>query len=125
MKKGKKLLISGFFICFVLIAAIAISFFASLVEKSFFISVGIAYLLTTINSFAGFRIIKAGYKRPAESSIKIILSGMIIRLFLMLIAVFFCLKFLEISEISFIFSILFFYIFYQIIEILYLHFEKI
>lgn len=125
MKKGKKLLISGFFICFALIAAIAISFFASLVEKSFFISVGTAYLLTTINSFAGFRIIEAGYKRPAESSIKIILSGMIIRLFLILIAVFFCLKFLEISEISFIFSILFFYIFYQIIEILYLYFEKI
>ncbi len=125
MNKGKKLLTYGFIIGFIFILIIALGFFFSFIGKTFFISAGAAYIITTLNTFAGYKIIKLGYKKGETASIKIILGGIVIRLFLMLIAVFLCLKFLEISDISFIFSIFSFYIFYLVIEILFLNFIKI
>jgi hypothetical protein len=125
MRKGKKLLILGYLFNFILMLTAAVFSFLSETGKSFLISVAVAYILTSLNSFAGIISINSGYKKEEKSSINFILGSMIIRLFIMLIAVFLCLKFLEISDINFIFSIFFFYIFYLFIEILYLYFEKI
>jgi hypothetical protein len=49
---------------------------------------------------------------------------MVIRLFTTLILVVLVMLFLELNRISFIFSILFFYIFYLAIEIIYLNFRQ-
>ena len=125
MSKGRKFLIYGFVISLIFMFLISLGFFLSITSKAFFFSAGAAYILTTLNTFAGYKIINFGYKKGETASIKIILGGMLIRLFLMLIAVFLYLKFLEISDISFIFSIFSFYIYYLIIEILFLNFEKV
>lgn len=125
MRRGKRLLILGYLFNFILMLVAAAISFKSETAKSFLISIAAAYMLTTLNSFAGIISINFGYKREEKSSINFILGSMIIRLFIMLIVVFLCLKFLEISDINFIFSIFFFYIFYLFIEILYLYFEKI
>lgn len=78
--------------------------------------------LTTVNTFIGFYSIKKGINKPEKSFFRWIFGGMIIRLFLIVAAVVLVLVFLEINRISFIFSILFFYIFYLVVEIIYLNF---
>jgi len=55
---------------------------------------------------------------------KIILGGTVLRMFLLIGMVIAGLKILELSRNSFIFSVLFFYIFYLIIEIFYLNLRK-
>jgi hypothetical protein len=55
---------------------------------------------------------------------KRLFGGMVIRFFTTLIMVVLVLLFLELNRISFIFSILFFYIFYLVVEIIYLNFRQ-
>ncbi len=52
-----------------------------------------------------------------KSFLKFYLSGMIVRLFLLLLTIFFILKFIGINPISFLFSLFIFYIINQIIEL--------
>jgi hypothetical protein len=65
-----------------------------------------------------------GLNRPNKEFLASLFGGLLIRLSLLLILLTTTLIFLEINEISFIFSILFFYFFYVIIEIIYLNFRE-
>jgi hypothetical protein len=65
--------------------------------------------------------IKKGIKKSDKSFIRNILGVVLVRLFLMLALVFTGLVFLELNQNNFIFSTLFFFLFYLIIEILYLN----
>ena len=66
-------------------------------------------------------LVKKGLVKSDKSFIRNTLGAMSIRLFSTVIMVFICLVFLELNQNNFIFSILIFYFFYLIIEIIYLN----
>ena len=91
-----------------------------IVFKSIFIGDAIAFL----NFILGMICILYGINRSNKIFLISLFGGLILRLTIMLALVLVCLKFLDINEISFIFSLLFFYFFYVIIEVIYLYFSK-
>jgi hypothetical protein len=90
-----------------------------------FYSVLIGALIVILNFIIGFLFIRISLNKSDRIFITMLWGGMLFRLILILILVSILLKFLELNAIGFIFSILFFYVFYLIIEILYLNFKKI
>lgn len=78
-----------------------------------------AGLITTFNFILGVLSIKLGFKKPVKTFLIFFLGGIIFRLLLTLIAVFICLKFLELKGNTFIFLVFIFYIFYLVIEVFY------
>jgi len=83
----------------------------------------LAGTITTFNAGLGAISIRSGINKPEKVFLQRLLGGMVIRFFTTLIMLVLALLFLELNRISFIFSILFFYIFYLIIEIIYLNFR--
>lgn len=81
-------------------------------------------IITTVNFFLGVLSIKLGINKSAKSFLIFFLGGIVLRLFLLLISVFICLKFLELKGNSFIFSVFIFYFFYLIIEIFYVIYKN-
>lgn len=106
------------------IIILTVLFLWGTVSEKLFYSILASALITTGNFIAGYFSIQSSIKKSPDSFIKIFLGVLIIRLFGMLLLVFICLKFLELNGNSFIFSILFFYVFYLIIEILSLNLNK-
>jgi hypothetical protein len=90
-----------------------------------FISILIGFLISTINVIVGIFFIKKSFSIDYKAFIKVLVGGIMIRLFLTMFLVILVLKFLDISENNFIFSLLFFYFFYLIIEIFYINLRKI
>jgi hypothetical protein len=111
----------GYSLIFVIFIITIITFLRSHgeINSSFYNAFLIAGIITTINFNLGVLSIKLGLKKTINSFLILFLGGMVIRLFLMLISVFICLKFLELKGNNFIFSVFIFYVFYQIIEIFY------
>jgi len=93
-------------------------------NKIIFKSILIGDFLAFLNFILGFLFVSWGLNRPNKEFLASLFGGLLIRLSLLLILLTSTLFFLEINEISFIFSILFFYFFYVIIEIIYLNFRK-
>ena len=90
-----------------------------------FYSALLGTIIVILNFFIGFLFIKFSLSRSDKIFQIMLWGGMVFRLFFILFLVLILLKFLELNTIGFIFSILFFYVFYLIIEILYLNFKKI
>jgi len=111
-----------FFIISLLI--ITACFYFSLLDKTSFYSIIIAAAIVSFNFLAGFLTIRYGINKPTQIFLLSVFGGMAVRLVLMLVMVLFCLKFLELNPNSFIFSILFFYIFLLTVEIIYLNLRK-
>ena len=116
----------GYFLLFILPVFAVFSFLWWQVKEnsalySPFLAAGI---ITTTNFILGVLSIKFGLKKSLNAFLILFLGGMVFRLFLMLFAVFICLKFLELRVNSFIFSVFIFYIFYQIIEISYVIYQN-
>ena len=93
-------------------------------NKIFYKSILIGDFLAFLNFIIGLLFVSWGLNRPNKEFLASVFGGLLIRLSLLLILLTSTLIFLEINEISFIFSILFFYFFYLIIEIIYLNFRK-
>lgn len=93
-------------------------------NKIIFKSILIGDFLAFLNFILGLLFVSWGLNRPNKEFLASLFGGLLIRLSLLLILLTSTLFFLEINEISFIFSILFFYFFYVIIEIIYLNFRK-
>lgn len=112
---------------FILIAfcIIFILYFAGFIAQPTFKSMFLAASITSFNALFGFLSLRSGLNKPEKVFMRRVLGGMIFRLFSTLIVVVLALILLELNKISFIFSILFFYIFYLIIEIIYLNFRQI
>lgn len=119
--KRKNVAKYALFAVFVLLMILAVSWLLGRISDHNFYSIFSAGLITTLNFSFGILSIKIGISKSAKVFIMAFLGGMVIRLFLMLVLVFICLKFLDLSGNNFIFSILFFYVFYLISEILYLN----
>ncbi len=124
MKSPKKILLFGisFGILSLLILAGYTLFAAS--NQTIFKSILIGDFLAFLNFILGLLFVSWGLNRPNKEFLASLFGGLLIRLSLLLILLTSTLIFLEINEISFIFSILFFYFFYVIIEIIYLNFRE-
>jgi hypothetical protein len=124
MKRGGRVLIFGFAVPSIIYFVLAILIFPFHFLKISFLTLTISFLITTLNFALGLIFISRGFKKAVDLFLKIIFGGMILRLFLMLAAVYLSLKFLELSKITFIFLVLFFYVFYLIVEIFYLNLKQ-
>jgi hypothetical protein len=80
----------------------------------------LAGIITYFNFVLGYCAIRFSNGKSLNTLMIVIFGGMILRLFMLLLLVFISLKFLDISTGIFIFIILFFYVFYLLMEILYL-----
>ncbi len=125
MNKAEKFLSKSILIPFVLFLILIAVYSFSFVSEAFFKSVIVGGAISTFNFLLGLFAVKIGLNSSRDLFLKAILGGMVLRLFLLLVLVFISMKFLNINENSFIFSILFFYILYLIIEIIYLYMKKI
>ena len=124
MISAKKILLFGIsFGIFSLLILAGYSLFA-LSNQIIFKSILIGDFLAFLNFILGLLFVSWGLNRPNKEFLASLFGGLLIRLSLLLILLTSTLIFLEINEISFIFSILFFYFFYVIIEIIYLNFRK-
>ncbi len=94
------------------------------INSDLYFSFLFAAFITTFNFLLGVLSIKLGFKKSMKTFLILFLGGMVFRVLLILIAVFICLKFLDLRGNNFIFSIFFFYVFYQIIEIFYVIYQN-
>ena len=124
MTSPKKLILfsSAFLAITFLISALL--FYLDVLSKDDFKAFLLAGIITAFNTGLGIISIKSVINKPESVFIQRLFGGMVIRFFTTLIMVVLALLFLELNRISFIFSILFFYIFYLVVEIIYLNFRQ-
>lgn len=84
----------------------------------------LAGFITYLNFLLGYFFLAFSKGKSDTIFLIMIMGGMLLRLFFMLLLVLISLKFLDIRTGVFIFVIFFFYVFYLLIEILYLYKEK-
>ena len=124
MNSAKKILLFGIsFGIFSLLVLVMLTLIA-VSNKIIFKSILIGNFLAFLNFMLGLMFVTCGINRADKQFLASLFGGLLIRLSLLLVLLTSTLIFLEINEISFIFSILFFYFFYVIIEIIYLNFRK-
>jgi len=124
IRNEKSLITLGLIVsCFFLIV-LTILFITSIISYLLFNSILFGALLSLFNFTIGFLLIIFGIKRSEKIFLAILWGGLIFRLITSLSLVIITLIFLEINTYGFIFSILFFYIFYLIIEIIYLDLRR-
>lgn len=87
-------------------------------------SIQMGDLLGFLNFTIGLLFIFLGINNSNKRFLISLFGGLLLRLIIMVFLVVVTLKFLEINEISFIFSLLFFYFLYVTIEIIYLNLRK-
>lgn len=121
IKSEKKLLIvclSNSVLAFLIISALHLtSFISTIVFKSIIIGA----LISLLNFFIGLTLIMLTLKKSEKIFLLSLWGGLLFRLILGLTLILITLIFLEINTYGFIFSILFFYVFYLFIEIFYLN----
>jgi hypothetical protein len=121
IRNEKQLLIAGVFISLLSLLIIASLYLASVISAIMFKSVLLGTLLAIFNFGIGFALIRFSLNKSEKIFILSLWGGLLLRLILGLILILITLIFLEINTYGFIFSILFFYVFYLIIEIFYLN----
>ena len=121
---GKTFLKTSFLIYILIMFVIAGAYLLSYINNSLFFTILAASLITFAAFLFGIFTIKFGMNKSHEIFIFTILGGMVVRLIGLLALVFICLKILELNPNNFIFSILFFYVFFLLVEIFYLNFRK-
>jgi len=124
MKSAKKILLFGIsFGIFGLIVLTVLTLIA-VSNQIIFKSILIGDFLAFLNFILGLMFVSWGINRPNKEFLASLFGGLLIRLSLLLILLTSTLIFLEINEIVFIFSLLFFYFLYVTIEIFYLNLRK-
>lgn len=99
-------------------------YIANILTGIFFYSMIWGASLALFNFIIGLIFLNYGISKAEKIFLVSLWGGMLLRLILMLVLVVVSLKFLDLSIDSFIFSILFFYIYFLISEILYLNLRK-
>ena len=114
-----------FFICIIIscltLLIVSIFFLLSAISGLIFKSILLGALLSIINFIIGVLLIKFSLNKSDNIFLIALWGGLLLRLILGLSLVLMTLIFLEINTYGFIFSILFFYVFYLLIEIFYLN----
>ena len=124
IKNEKELLALGFFVSLVVLLAVAFLYFNLVVSKVIFKSIIFGSFISIINFLIGLTLVKFSINKSEKIFLIGLWGGMLFRLIFGLSIVIISLIFLEINTYGFIFSILFFYIFYLIIEIIYLDLRR-
>jgi hypothetical protein len=124
MRPAEKLLSWSFLLILFMPLLLALLWKTAIIKYDLFIPAVSGAVISSLNYILGITSIKIGYKKAPDAFIKYIFGGTILRLFLMLGLILIGLKILELSPNTFIFSVLFFYIFFLIIEIFYLNLRK-
>ena len=124
IRNEKSLITLGLIVsCFFLIV-LTILFITSIISHLLFNSILFGVLLSLFNFTIGFLLIVFSIKRSEKIFLAILWGGLMFRLITSLSLVIITLILLELNTYGFIFSILFFYIFYLIIEIIYLDLRR-
>ncbi|MFC2094121.1 hypothetical protein ACFLSH_00700 [Bacteroidota bacterium] len=124
MKSAKKILLFGISFGIFSLLVLASLTLVTASNQTIFKSILIGDFLAFLNFMLGLMFMSWGFNRPNKDFLVSLFGGLLIRLSLLLVLLTSTLIFLEINEISFIFSILFFYFFYVIIEIIHINFRK-
>jgi len=121
IKNEKQLLRLCFIISFIVLLSVTILYLSSelsgLIFKSILLGAGFSILNFTI----GILLIKFSVNKSDRIFLLSLWGGLLLRLIIGLSLVLITLFFLEINTYGFIFSILFYYVFYLVIEIFYLN----
>ena len=121
IKNEKQLLTICFFVTIMPLLTVTILHLISKISGIVFKSIFVGALLSIINFVIGLLLIKFSVDKPEKIFLLALWGGILFRLILGLSLVLITLIFLEINTYGFIFSILFFYVFYLLIEIFYLN----
>jgi hypothetical protein len=124
MKSAKRILLFGISFGIISLLILAMLTLIAVSNKIIFKSIFIGNFLGFLNFLLDLMFVTWGINRAYKQFLTSLFGGLLIRLSLLLVLLTSTLIFLEINEISFIFSILFFYFFYVIIEIIYLNLRK-
>jgi len=124
MKSAKKILVFGISFGIFSLLVLAILTLIAVSNHIIFKSILFGNFLGFLNFILGLMFVTWGINRADKEFLTSLFGGLLFRLSLLLVLLTSTLIFLEINEISFIFSILFFYFFYVIIEIIYLNLRK-
>ena len=115
-----KLLKLSFIFIFVLFLTVFLLHYYSIITYADLFSILLAAILATINFVIAVVSIEFLEKRSVEAALGNFMKGMMVRMVVLILLIIFSFKFLDIKQNSFIFSILIFYIYYLIIEIIFL-----
>lgn len=121
VKSEKQLFIVFFSISALALLIVSVLYLASLISAILFESIIFGALISLLNFLIGFLLIKFSLRRSEKIFLLSLWGGLLLRLILGLTLILITLIFLEINTYGFIFSILFFYVFYLLIEIFYLN----
>ena len=124
MKSAKKILLFGILLGIFGLFVLTILTLIAVSNQIIFKSILIGNFLAFLNFILGLTFVSWGINRPNKQFLASLFGGLLIRLSLLLILLTSTLIFLEINEIVFIFSLLFFYFLYVTIEIFYLNLRK-
>ena len=121
VKNEKQLLILCIIISILSLLVVTIFYFSSSISGIVFKSILLGALLSMINFLIGLILIKFSLNKSERIFLLTVWGGFLFRIILGLSLVLITLIFLEINTYGFIFSTLFFYVFYLLIEIFYLN----
>jgi hypothetical protein len=121
IKNEKQLLIFCLLVSIISILIITILFYLSSISGLIFKSILLGAFLSIMNFTIGLLLIKFSEKKSEKIFLIVLWGGLLLRLILGSSLVLITLIFLEINTYGFIFSVLFFYVFYLFIEIFYLN----
>lgn len=117
--------IKTIFISFLIFLTFSVLSFLNVILSDYFTPVLAGFLLGLLNFSIEFLFLRKMKNRSFNKFFGLLVSGILLRLGLMLVMVFIALYFLELNPLSFIFSFLFFYFFFLINELFYLKSGKI
>jgi hypothetical protein len=121
IKNEKHLLILCFIISFIVLLGVTILYLISELSGLMFKSILLGSGFSILNFTIGIFLIKYSVNKSDRIFLLALWGGLLLRLILGLLLVLITLIFLEINAYGFIFSILFYYVFYLVIEIFYLN----
>ena len=117
---AKKIIFVSFLIAFAIILGGYILMMFNVISSEIYYPVVVAKIVSLAGFAGGILSYNFGIMKKNSTFWVIVMGGMQIRLFLTLLSVIFCLKFLNFSQNIFIITFSIFYFYYLIIEIVYL-----
>jgi hypothetical protein len=124
IKNENQILVIGFISSLIILIALVVLLIISVLSAILFKSIIAGFLISAINFAIGLILINYSIGKSERIFLIALWGGLLLRLILGLTIVLISLIFLEINAYGFIFSILFFYVFYLIIEIFYLNLRR-
>ena len=121
IKNEKQLLTICFIFSTAVLLILIILHLISIVPSIIFKSILAGFLISIINFVLGLLLMKFSINKSEKIFLIALWGGMLFRLIFGLLLVLISFLFLEINTYGFIFSILFFYVFYLLIEIFYMN----